>query len=538
MNPTAMSSITWKEAPSERKPVPLEGGMKYLIGGKVHSWTGPGMEVRSPLYQTTPEGRASPLLGKCGLLDSKTSLEALEAASRAYDKGRGLWPKATVTFRLQCMEKFLNRMEKRRIEVARLICWEIGKSWADSLKEFDRTVAYGRETMTALKELDRKSTPFIFDSGFLAQIRRAPIGVALCMGPYNYPLNEAFATLLPALIMGNTVVVKLPRLGMLCNMPLMEDFAEAFPPGVINIITGEGSHVVTPVIEDGRVDLLAFIGSANTASNLKHLHPSPNRLRSVLGLGAKNAAIVLPDAEIEVAVKECVQGALTFNGQRCTALKMLFVDRSVVEEFTELLATAVDALPRGMAFEDGVTLTPLPDLASVAKMHALVADALDNGAEIKNPLGGKSDQTWFHPAVLYPVTEKMRIWHEEQFGPIVPIAVYDDPDEFLDYVAASPYGQQASIFGTDPQAMGALIDALVNQVSRVNLNSQCQRGPDTFPFVGRKNSAEGTLSIADALKIFSIRSLVATKNIPDNTHVIQRIIRERTSRFLNTDYLF
>lgn len=533
-----MKPMEWIVSPPDRDPGIFQGGMRYLVDGKIHEWKGASFEVKSPIFQPSGGKLERRSLGHCALLDRETGMAALKAASRAYDRGRGAWPTSSVATRIRCITNFLDRMEKKRLDVARLITWEVGKPWADSVKEFDRTVAYGRDTVAALKELDRAGSRFVLDAGFLAQVRRSPYGVALCMGPYNYPLNEAYTTLLPTLIMGNTVIAKLPRLGMLCNMPILEAFAESFPPGVINIITGEGPTVVTPIVESGEVDLLAFIGSAGVANVLKHAHPRPNRLRSVLGLGAKNPGIILADADLDLTVKECVQGSLTFNGQRCTALKIIFVERKIADEFVARFSKAVAALKSGMPFEDGVWLTPLPEDRMVEKMKKYTDEALANGARVTNPDGGATDRTYFHPAVLYPVNAKMKVWHEEQFGPVVAVAPFDDVIEVLDYVAASPYGQQASVFGRDPKVVGRLVDALVNQVSRVNLNSQCQRGPDTFPFGGRKDSAEGTLSVSDALKVFSTRTLAAAKQTAEITDVIQAIIRGRHSEFLNTDYLF
>jgi glyceraldehyde-3-phosphate dehydrogenase (NADP+) len=132
----------------------------------------------------------------------------------------------------------------------------------------------------------------------------------------------------------------------------------------------------------------------------------------------------------------------------------------------------------------------------------------------------------------------MRLYSEEQFGPVVPIVPFDDDDEAIDYVINSNYGQQVSIFGTDSRNIAKLIDAFVNQLGRININAQSQRGPDTFPFNGRKDSAEGTLSIADALRVFSMRTLVATKNTDSNKQIISNIIRNRESAFLSTDYIF
>ncbi|WP_139204465.1 aldehyde dehydrogenase family protein, partial [Azotobacter beijerinckii] len=108
----------------------------------------------------------------------------------------------------------------------------------------------------------------------------------------------------------------------------------------------------------------------------------------------------------------------------------------------------------------------------------------------------------------------------------------------IDYVRESDFGQQLSIFGNDPKQVGQLVDAFANQVGRININAQCQRGPDSFPFNGRKNSAEGTLSVYDALRVFSISTLVATKFQDDNKQLISEIIRNRESSFLTTDYIF
>lgn len=123
-----------------------------------------------------------------------------------------------------------------------------------------------------------------------------------------------------------------------------------------------------------------------------------------------------------------------------------------------------------------------------------------------------------------------------QFGPVGPIAQYSDIGEPVRWVAQSPYGQQVSVFGKDPAQIARLIDPLVNQVCRVNINSPCQRAPDTFPFTGRKNSAEETLSVSEALRVFSIRALVAGKKNGPNTDIFTAITRDRSSNFLSTNF--
>jgi glyceraldehyde-3-phosphate dehydrogenase (NADP+) len=337
--------------------------------------------------------------------------------------------------------------------------------------------------------------------------------------------------------MGNTLVVKTPKFGRLLHQPLLKPFAESFPPGVVNFLSGAGSEIIGPIMQTGRFNALAFIGSSRVADILKHQHPRPHRMRCILGLDAKNPALVMPDADLDLAVRECVTGSLSFNGQRCTALKILFVHETIADAFVEKFSAAVNALPIGMPWQPGVKLTPLPEFDKAAAMKQYVDDAVVRGARIANPGGGTSCATLFFPAVVYPVAPAASLYSQEQFGPVVPICPYRDEAEFLDFVTHSNFGQQVSLFGTDHERLARLIDPLATQVCRINLNSQCQRGPDTLPFTGRKDSAEATLSISDALKCFSIRSLVAAQSTPENRRTIQQIIGGRHSSFLHTDYI-
>ncbi|MNO19182.1 NADP-dependent glyceraldehyde-3-phosphate dehydrogenase [compost metagenome] len=511
---------------------------EYLVDGQLRHWNGPVVTVRSPVHLASDVEETQVILGTAPLLDADTALVALDAAVKAYNNGQGIWPTMRVAERIQHVEAFLVGMRKQREVVVKLLMWEIGKNLKDSEKEFDRTCDYIVDTINALKELDRSSSRFELEQGTLGQIRRVPLGVTLCMGPYNYPLNETFTTLIPALIMGNTVVFKPAKFGVLLIRPLLEVFRDSFPAGVINIIYGSGRETVSALMASGKIDVFAFIGTHKAASDLKKLHPRPHRLRAALGLDAKNPGIILPQVDLDNAVEEAVTGALSFNGQRCTALKILFVHEDVVESFLDKFNHKVAALKPGMPWEPGVALTPLPEPGKTDYLANLVADAQAKGAKVVNAGGGVIRGSFFYPAVLYPVSAEMRVYHEEQFGPIVPVVPYRDLDNVIDYVLRSDYGQQLSIFGNDSAEVGRLVDAFANQVGRININAQCQRGPDSYPFNGRKNSAEGTLSVQDALRVFSIRTLVATKFSERNKALINDIISRRESTFLNTDYLF
>jgi glyceraldehyde-3-phosphate dehydrogenase (NADP+) len=290
-------------------------------------------------------------------------------------------------------------------------------------------------------------------------------------------------------------------------------------------------------MKTGHVDVLALIGHSSSAVALQDEHPNKNRLRLVLGLEAKNPGVILPDADLDHTVKECISGTLSYNGQRCTALKVLYVHQSIINEFNKKFSEAVDNLNYGLPWNKDVFLTPLPEPNKPKYVKELIDDAVSKGAKVMNEKGGEMIDNYTYPAVMYPVNDSMNLYHEEQFGPVIPIIAYKDINEPLDAMAASDYGQQVSLFGRDVRKIGPLIDILANLVCRVNLNSACQRGPDVYPFTGRKNSAVSTLSVYDALRSFSIRSFVASKDNPYNNEILETLLNSNESNFVSSDYI-
>ncbi|MEL0275448.1 MAG: aldehyde dehydrogenase family protein, partial [Flavobacteriaceae bacterium] len=363
---------------------------QYLVDGELKSWEGGTSEVFSNIYTENSNGDIGPtLLGSIPDMETDAALDALNAAEKAFNRGQGTWPTMKVKDRLKCLETFAGKMQEHREEVVELLMWEIAKNKADSYKEFDRTVDYIYDTIEAYKKLDRKSAKFDKQAGIHAHIRRGPLGVVLCLGPYNYPLNETFCLLIPAIIMGNTAIFKPAKHGVLLITPLLKAFHESFPPGVVNIVFGRGRKIASPIMQTGKIDVLALIGHSSSAVALQDLHPYKNRLRLVLGLEAKNPGIILPDADLDLTIKECISGTLSYNGQRCTALKMLFVHESIVDEFNMRFAKAVDALEYGLPWEEGAFLTPLPEPSKPAYIQDLIQDAKAKGAKVINKKGGQ-----------------------------------------------------------------------------------------------------------------------------------------------------
>ena len=522
-------------------PVPHEFDIKepikhktFLINGKIASWKGEYSEVKSTIL-SSKKNIPYKLIGYSPKMNEKHALKALEAANKAYNNGTGKWPTMKVYERINCMQKFVDLMKGKRDEIVKLLMWEIGKNLNDSRKEFDRTVDYINETIKEYKKIDRDGATFQNNSGVRALIRRGPLGVVLCLGPYNYPLNETFALLIPAIIMGNTAIFKPAKHGVLLIAPLLNAFKESFPPGVVNIIFGRGREMASPIMKTGKVNVLALIGHSSSAISLQDLHPQKNRLRLVLGLEAKNPAIILDDADLDLAVNECINGSLSFNGQRCTALKIIYVHEKIKDKFLKQFCEKVDDLKLGLPWENTL-LTPLPEPHKPKYINDLIEDAKEKGARVLNKKGGEISNNYIFPAVLYPANEQMRVYKEEQFGPVIPVISFDDIDIPISFMAESNYGQQVSLFGKSEKKLGPLIDSLVNLVCRVNLNSSCQRGPDVYPFTGRKDSAVATLSVHDALRSFSIRTFVASKDNETNKEILRKLIDNKESNFIRTDY--
>ena len=523
-----------KSIPKEFQLNKIINHTEYLINGKINQWDGNQASVFSTLLCDISE-KEPQLIGKTPEMSGDFALKALEAAHNAFNYGQGEWPTMKVYERINCMENFVEKMLSKREEIVKLLMWEIGKNLNDSRKEFDRTVEYINDTIEEYKVIDRKGATFQNKSGVRALIRRGPLGVVLCLGPYNYPLNETFALLIPAIIMGNTTIFKPAKHGVLLIAPLLEAFQESFPPGVVNIVFGRGREIATPIMKTGKIDVLALIGHSSSAISLQDLHPQKSRLRLVLGLEAKNPGIILKDADIDLTIKECISGTLSFNGQRCTALKILYVHEDIKDEFLDKFSKAVDELKLGLPW-DNTLLTPLPEPSKPKYITDLIDDAINKGAKIINKRGGKKQKNFVFPAVLYPVNKEMNVYKEEQFGPVIPIISFNNISTPIKDMSESNYGQQVSIFGKDVDTLGPIIDSMVNLVCRVNLNSACQRGPDIYPFTGRKDSAVATLSVHDALRSFSIRTFVASKDNELNKNILREMIDSKKSHFIRTDY--
>lgn len=459
-------------------------------------------------------------------MDTETSVKVLDAAVAAWDNGRGAWPQMTLEARCEAIAKLIQKLGEKKDEIVKVLMWEICKNTSDAKKEFDRTMEYIDLSIKAVKEF--QSHDVCVNGGVSARVRRSPIGVMLNLGPFNYPFNETYATLIPALIMGNCVVMKVPTTGGLAHFLTMEAFAECLPKGVVGFVSGKGRATMPPLMQSGKIDIFAFIGSSKAADSLIKQHPAPHRLKYALGLDAKNLGVITEDADLDVAAKECVLGSTSFNGQRCTAIKLMLVHKSVADAFLPKFQAELAKLKAGLPW-DKVDLTPMPEANKSEYIQSLVDDATAKGAKLL--AGGEiRNSTLMTPALLYPVSKDMRVWHEEQFGPAIPIGTYESFEDIYEYYKTTIFGQQAAVFSKNTDAIAPLLDFLELQVGRVNVNTQCSRGPDVYPFSGRKSSALGTLSVTEALRGFSTESVLAAKQNTTNDEILKSVCCNEPAR--------
>jgi glyceraldehyde-3-phosphate dehydrogenase (NADP+) len=338
-------------------------------------------------------------------MTSDDALSVLNSAKRAWNGGMGIWPQLSLKRRIEAIELFFDELVKTKTEdIIQVLMWDIGKNRNDAEAEFDRTVSFAQQVIQAI----RSSANADLHGGWTvtgatnAFVRRAAIGIILCLGPFNYPINETYATLIPALLMGS------------------------------------GREKMPPLMKTGHIDGLAFIGGASAADALIKEPPNPHRLKIFLQLEGKNMAIFLSDIfhekneeTLNRALDGTVAGTLSFNGQRCTALQIISVPKHHTQQFLAKFIAKVEALRVGLpwqTFENDRTysqITPLPTEHRIAYMKKLIEDATNKGASIVNENVGKiiggERSTLMIPAILFPVDKTMDLYHQEQFGPLVPI---------------------------------------------------------------------------------------------------------------------
>ena len=207
---------------------PYIDGAKVFVGGKIRNFDGKSANATTPILNSISRERI--VIGQLAQMEEADALSAIDAAKSAWANGQGEWPQMSPEKRIEAMELFVQLLLQKRAEIIDVLTWEICKSTIDAAAEFDRTISFIRATIVAVKEISSSGWSTV--SGITARVRRLAIGIMLALGPFNYPFNETYATLIPALLAGNVIIMKVPTIGGMAHMLTMEAFAKALPAGV------------------------------------------------------------------------------------------------------------------------------------------------------------------------------------------------------------------------------------------------------------------------------------------------------------------
>jgi len=379
---------------------------------------------------------------------------------------------------------------------------EIGKDNKSCKSEILRSVDYIRFTADTAKNMSGESIPGDSFPGFkknkISVVTREPLGVVLAISPFNYPINLAASKIAPALAAGNSVVLKPATQGSLCGLYLAKVFQDAgVPAGVLNTVTGRGRDIGDYIVNHQGIDFINFTGSTEVGTRISKI---TTMVPLLMELGGKDAAIVLKDADLELAASNIVSGAYSYSGQRCTAVKRVLVIDEVADKLVEKIKEKVEKLTVGNPMElDSVDVVPLIDNKAADYVWELIEDAKEKGAKLL--LGGNREGNLVYPTLFDNVTTDMRIAWEEPFGPVLPIIRVKDKDQAIEIANESQYGLQSAVFTENIEEAFYVAEKL--EVGTVQVNNKTERGPDHFPFLGVKASGIGTQGIKYSIEAMS-----------------------------------
>ncbi len=457
------------------------------------------MTIYSPLDDS--------VLGHVPAMTKEDVDQVFLAARKAFYK----WRETTIEERAEIMYRAADILMDRIDELTQLLVVEIGKDRKSSKAEVERTADFIRFTADTAKNLSGESIPGDSFPGVkrnkISIVRREPLGVVVAISPFNYPINLAASKLAPGLMAGNTMVLKPASQGSICGLSLAKVFEEAgVPAGVLNTVTGKGSEIGDYVTTHKEVNFINFTGSTDVGTRISRI---TSMVPLLLELGGKDAAIVLADADLDLAAANIVAGGYSYSGQRCTAVKRILVLEEVADTLVEKIKERVEKLRVGNPLHQDVDIVPLISTKAADFVMELMEDANEKGASLL--LGGKREGNLIYPTLFDHVTTDMRLAWEEPFGPVLPIIRVKTKEEAIEIANRSEYGLQSAVFTQNINDACQVAAAL--EVGTVQINNKTERGPDHFPFLGVKSSGLGTQGIR-----YSIESMSRPKAMVINIH--------------------
>lgn len=415
------------------------------------------------------------------------------------------WADVPVYEKAKILYRCADILEERVDELSEILMWEVAKDKKSSISEIKRTADYIRFSADVAKNIEGIAVSGEnFPGGSkhkISYVKRVPVGVVLAISPFNYPVNLSASKIAPALMGGNAVLLKPATQGAISAILLAQAFHDAgLPAGVLNTITGKGSEIGDYIVGHKAIDFINFTGSSEVG---KHIAKLVQMTPLMMELGGKDAAIVLDDADLEFAANNIIEGAFSYSGQRCTAVKRVLVSDATATQLISLLKAKIEKLKVGLP-QENATIVPLINKEALQKGCALIQDAINKGANVI--IGNHIDGNILYPTLLDNVDESMDVAWIEPFAPILPIIRIKDKEEAIRIANASEYGLQSAVFTNNVNEAFYIADRL--EVGTVQINNKTERGPDHFPFLGVKASGMGTQGVK-----YSIEAMTRLKAV-------------------------
>ncbi|KAL3838564.1 hypothetical protein ACJIZ3_023155 [Penstemon smallii] len=426
------------------------------------------------------------------------------------------WAKTPLWKRAELLHKVAAILKQHTKPIADCLVKEIAKPAKDAHTEVVRSgdlVSYCAEE--GIRVLGKGN--YLVSDSFPGNERtkycltsKIPLGVVLAIPPFNYPVNLAVSKIAPALIAGNSLVLKPPTQGAVAALHMMHCFHLAgFPKGLISCVTGKGSEIGDFLTMHPGINCISFTGGDTGIAISKKAGMVPLQME----LGGKDACIILEDSDLDLAASNIVKGGFSYSGQRCTAVKVVLVIESIADTLVKKVNEKIEKLTVGPP-EDNCDITPVVTECSANFIESLVMDAKQKGAKFCQEYRREGNLIW--PLLLDCVRSDMRIAWEEPFGPVLPVIRIGSVEEAIRHCNASNFGLQGCIFTKDINKAILISDAM--EMGTVQINSAPARGPDHFPFQGLKDSGIGSQGITNSINMMTkVKSTVINLPAPSYT---------------------
>jgi len=435
-----------------------------------------------------------------------TMSDAENAVKVAYDN----WQKIRDIPAIERIEIFENARQlllKHKDEFVKTLMLEAGKTRRDAEGEVSATSDRLRMAMEDARKIFGEYIPGDWSEDTLGKIGlviHEPVGIVAAISPFNYPLFISAAKIIPALLAGNAVVAKPPSdapLSLLLFARVLE--ASKIPSGSFNVVTG-GGVVGEALVKNEKVGMVSFTGSTDVG---KHISSIAGVKKLHLELGGKGVAIVLEDADLNLAAERCVEGSLRNAGQRCDAISSVLAVQSIASELVEKIIDEIDKWKFGNPTDPSVMTGPVINQKAAVRIHGLVEDAVSKGAKLIR--GGKYHGCYYEPTLLDQVPLEAKIAWEETFGPVITVIRVRGEDEAIEIANKPRYGLDSCVFTNSFYRMWKVAKKL--RVGSVTINDLPRHGVGYFPFGGLKDSGIGREGVG-----YSIDEMTVLKTISFN----------------------